>query len=64
MKEYPTVFGSWDINNFNKISTNTNLTNNNNIISTTTIKRIVDMKDLPEAFGSFNINNFNTKNQQ
>ena len=64
MKEYPTVFGSSDINNFNEISTTKNQRNNNDIISASTIKRIVDMKDLPKAFGSYNINSFNKKNQQ
>ena len=71
MKDLPNTFGSSDINNFQQKTTTTTTTTKtignadiSNIPSTLTsseIKKIVDMKDLPDTFGSNNIKNFNQK---
>ena len=71
MKDLPNTFGSNDINNFQQKTTTTTTTTKtignadiSNIPSTLTsseIKKIVDMKDLPDTFGSNNIKNFNQK---
>ena len=68
MKDLPATFGSNDINNFKQTTTttttttkttgNVDLRNIPSALTSSEIKKIVDMKDLPTTFGSNDINNF------
>ena len=68
MKDLPATFGSNDINNFKQTTTttttttkttgNVDLRNIPSALTSSEIKKIVDMKDLPTSFGSNDINNF------
>ena len=71
MKDLPNTFGSSDINNFQQKTTttttttktigNADISNIPSALTSSEIKKIVDMKDLPDTFGSNNIKNFNQK---
>ena len=71
MKDLPNTFGSNDINNFQQKTTttttttktigNADISNIPSALTSSEIKKIVDMKDLPDTFGSNNIKNFNQK---